>query len=296
MDLNRVGVFVRVVESGSFTAAARSLALPTSSVSRAVARLEEELGVRLLQRTTRSLNLTDAGRQYHDGVRGALGALEDAAAMASEASREPHGTVRVTAPADFATPFFMDIVARFLGRFPRVNVDAYLTNRRVHLVEEGIDLAIRAGTLDDSSLVARRVAQSRMCLYAAPAYVERRGRPRTVAQLARHDCVLFRASTGIVPWRLTGPRGVEEITVSGRITVDAMTAAREAVAAGLGIGLIPEMGLPGSLGSQGLVRVLPRHALEGAALHVVWPSSRFLPRPVALFRDHLVAELAGVIR
>lgn len=298
MNLNRIATFVRVVEAGSFTAAARNLSLPISSVSRSVSRLEEDLGVRLLQRTTRKLSLTEAGQQYYEGVRGALGALEDAGAAASQASREPRGTVRVTVPADFGGRFFMDVLNRFLGRHERVHVDVLLTNRRVHLVEEGVDLALRAGVLDDSSLMSRRIGETELGLYASRRYLEERGTPRTLGQLARHDCVLFRASGGVVRWRLTGPRGQEEVEVSGRLTLDSLTAVREAIAAGAGIGTLPVLRLPGEAvrGADTLVRILPRYAVKGSAVHLVWPSSRFLPRHVALFRDFLAAELANVAR
>lgn len=293
MNLNRIALFVRVVDAGSFSAAARGLGVPTSSVSRGISRLEEELDVRLLQRSTRRLSPTEAGRAYYESVRGALGALEDASAALTERSREAHGTVRLTAPADFGGGYFMRLVSRFLADHPRISIDAVLTNRRVDLIEEGIDLAIRAGRLDDSALMGRRIGDTELGLFASPRYLAARGTPRTLAQLARHDCILFRAGAGAARWRLSGPRGDEEVKVTGRLSVDALTAVREAVVAGLGIGLLPTSQLPGEPDAEPVVRLLPRHAVRGGTVSILWASSRFLPRHVALLRDFLVAELSA---
>ncbi|MBC8131381.1 MAG: LysR family transcriptional regulator, partial [Deltaproteobacteria bacterium] len=218
MDLNRISTFVRVVETGTFTAAAAALGLPKSSVSRGVAQLEEALGVRLLQRTTRKLNLTDAGRSYFQRVRAAMSGLEQANSAAADTEHEPRGIVRVTAPGDFGNGLLSAVIADFLLLHPRIHVDVTLTGRWVNLVEEGFDLAVRAGKLRDSSLVARKIAVTDMGLYAAPTYLERRGRPRRLGELANHECLLHRSGKGIMPWRLTGPRGPELVSVSGPVT------------------------------------------------------------------------------
>jgi DNA-binding transcriptional LysR family regulator len=291
-NLNRIATFTRVAETGSFSAAARKLEVPTSSVSRAVAALEEDLGVRLLHRTTRKLTLTDAGEQYFATVRGALGAIEEANAAVSEQSREPRGSVRVTAAADFANLMFLDMIAQFTARYPKVHVEMMFTNRRVNLIEEGVDLAVRAGPLTDSSAIARRVGGTQLGLFASRAYVERNGAPRTVAQLAQHACIQFRSSIGMVPWRLVGPSGEEEVHVTGQVTVDGMNAAHAAVTAGLGIGLLPVVRFPGDvIDASDHVRVLPRYAQPGGPLSVVWATSKFLPRHVALLRDHMIDVL-----
>jgi DNA-binding transcriptional LysR family regulator len=296
MNLNRISTFVRVAETGSFSAAARALALPTSSVSRAVAALEEDLGVRLFHRTTRRLTLSEAGQHYFATVRGALGVIDEANTAASEASREPRGTVRITAPADLATVFFMQVIGRFIEQYPHVNVDVVMTNRRVNMIEEGIDLALRAGPLADSTMMGKRLGATQLGLYAARSYVDEHGMPRTLAQLAQHTCVMFRGSAGVVPFRLTGPRGDEEVHVEGRITVDGMNAALAAVSAGLGIGLIPTTHLPGEpTAAVELVRVLPRYVNRGGPLSLLWSSSRFMPRHVALLRDHLADQLSKVM-
>src|SRR4051794_28184950 len=189
LDLNLVSVFAKVVELGSFTEAGRSLGLPKSSVSRAVTRLEEALGVRLLQRTSRKLGLTPAGDRYLAEVRGPIARIAEASGEVSELGQEPRGLVRISLAPEIGDSVFSAILVDFVGRHPRIELDVVVTNRRVNLVEEGIDLAVRAGKLEDSTLVARRVAVAEMGLFAAPAYLARRGRPKRLSDLGGHDCI-----------------------------------------------------------------------------------------------------------
>jgi DNA-binding transcriptional LysR family regulator len=292
MDLNQISTFVRVVNSGTFTAAATALGLPKSSVSRGVAALEEALGVRLLQRTTRKLSLTEAGRQYFQQVRAALGGLEQAASDAVDLGSAPRGMVRITAPADFGEGMFSDIVADFARRYPGIQLDVVLTGRRVNLVEEGFDLAVRAGKLEDSTLVARKVAGADLGLYGAPSYLDLRGRPKRFADLTKHDCVLHRSARGVLPWRLTGPRGPELVSVSGTVTADSFQFVRGMVIGGVGIGLLPDFGIDEDIARGALERILPSYGLRGGALYVVTPPLHHMPARVALLRAHLIAELS----
>jgi DNA-binding transcriptional LysR family regulator len=290
-DLNHVAVFVRVVETGSFTAAALALGLPKSSVSRSVSRLELELGVRLLQRTTRSVHLTDAGHAYYDKVSRALSGLEEAQAAVSDMQATPTGVVRVTAAVDIGVNVVAGLVARFVRKNPDIHVEMVLTGRIVNLVEEGVDLAVRAGKMDDSSLVARRVGKLETRLLAAPAYLRRRGTPKTVEDLSGHDCVLFRARRGRTSWELSGPKGVERVEVSGPVSADDFAFVRQLLLAGGGIGLVPWTMCGQDIERGRLVRVLSDYAAPGGALHVVYPSARFVPQRVALLRDFLVQGL-----
>ena len=289
IDRNRIATFVKVAEAGSFTAAAVALGLPKSSVSRSVAGLESDLGVLLVQRTTRKLSLTDAGRSLFRRVQQAMIDLDQAVAEVSDQNDELRGPIRITAPTDFAELAFPGIVARFLERHPCVQVELALTGRRVDLVEEGFDLAIRAGTLADSTLMSRRIGESDLGVFGTEAYLSKHGRPRTIADLARHNCLFMKSNAGVLPWRLDGPRGSVVAEVSGSLVADSFGFLRRAVAAGVGLGLLPV----GELGGQSddLVRVLPGYGLRGGAVHVVWPSSRYLPARVAAFRDYLVEEL-----
>jgi len=295
MDLNHVAVFARVVELESFTAAANQLGLPKSSVSRTVTRLEEELGVRLLQRTTRTLHLTDAGHAYYERARVALSGLDEAASAATNLSVEPRGVVRVTAPSDASTLNLACIVARFTKQYPLVHIELSLSSRAVDLVAEGFDLAVRAGKLSDSTLIARKIGLDSMGVFASASYLRRRGRPKAVADLASHDCLLFRGKNGKSEWRLSGPKGEESVTVRGPLSVDEMSFAQLAVAAGLGIGLLPTMAVKLRAPSRDYptpVRILPEYSLGGAGLFVVTPSLRFQPAAVTAFRDFLIQELS----
>jgi DNA-binding transcriptional LysR family regulator len=290
-DLNHVAVFVRVVETGSFTAAAGALGLPKSSVSRSVSRLELELGVRLLQRTTRSVHLTDAGHAYYERVARALSGLREAQSAVSDMQATPSGVVRVTAAVDIGVNVLSSLVARFVRKHPGIHVEMVLTGRLLNLVEEGVDLAVRAGKLDDSSLVARKVGTLEARLLAAPGYLRRKGTPKAVAELGRHDCVLFRARRGRGSWELSGPKGVERVDVTGPVSADDFAFLRQMLLAGGGIGLVPWTTCAQDIERGRLVRVLSEYAAPGGALHVVYPSARYVPQRVALLRDFLVQGL-----
>jgi len=290
MDLNRIAVFARVVEAGSFTAAAEALGVRKSSVSRSVAALEAELGIRLLQRTTRKLALTDAGRAYHERTRDALAALEEAQLAAASLGAAPRGLVRITAPAGFAAGL-APVTAGFLRAHPDVRVEVELTSRYVDLVKEGFDLAIRGGPLGDSALLARKLGDSEHGFFAAPAYLAAAGRPRRLADLARHECVLYRTAGGSAVWQVDGPGGPEQVSVRGRISADDFEFVRATVQSGLGIGFGPEPVFAPEVESGVLERVLPRYAKRTAPVHIVWPSRRFEPAAVTLLRETLAAEL-----
>jgi DNA-binding transcriptional LysR family regulator len=295
MDLNRIATFVRVVEGGSFTVAAAALGLPTSSVSRAVARLEEELGVRLLNRTTRKLSLTGPGGQYFKRVQSVISEARDASAEASGQSVQPRGTVRITSPIDFGPLGLPRIITALTRKHPGLELDLMLTGRRLDLVEEGIDLAIRAGVLDDSSLVARKIAASELGVYAAPAYLKGKPRPRTPADLRDHNCLRLRPRRGTMAWRLDGPDGQHEVAVSGPIVADDMGFVCSATLAGAGLGFLPIETVRKDVKAGRLIRLLPAYALRGAGLYVVWPSQRLLPARVVLVRDFLFAELTKLV-
>jgi DNA-binding transcriptional LysR family regulator len=291
IDLNRIRLFVRVAEAGSFTAAAHVAGLPKSSVSRAVAALERDLAVQLIHRTTRRLQLTEAGRAYYESVSRALSGIDEAAAAVTELQDAPRGPVRITAPADLGHWVLAPTLARFATRYPEVRIDVSLTQRVVDLVHEGFDLALRVGKLADSRLVARSVGVVRGGIFAAPQYLKRRGRPRSVAELAEHDCVLFRGAAGRAVWHLVGPAGSEKVEVRGTIGADDNHFVREAAAAGQGLTLLPIIACSGPERTN-LQRVLPEYATAGEPLHLVYPTARFLPKRVLLLRDQLLKELS----
>jgi len=269
-DLNDVRVFVAVVESEGFSKAAKVLGLPTSTVSRRVARLEQALGVRLLQRTTRKLSLTELGYRYFERCSRVLSELADAGREVEEAQETPRGRVRVTAPVDLSPVSVL--VARFLDRYEHVRVELDLTNRRVDLVEEGYDVALRAGAMPDSSLVAHKLEDSPMSLVASSGYAERYGLPNTMEELSSHSCVVFGALGPRTTWQLRDARGQRSVSVSGRIAVNHLTAAKSAAMAGLGIGMVPRAFCVKELARGELVHVLPSIRIRAGALWVVAPS------------------------
>lgn len=295
IDLNRVATFVRVIQTGSFTRAARQLGLPISSVSRTVARLEEDIGVRLLHRTTRRLALTDGGREYFERMQTVLSEAEAATREVAGHARTPAGLVRITAP-DAHLLGLPALLASITLSHPGLQIDLTLTARRVDLIEEGIDLAIRGGNLEDSTLVAHRLGTNVFGVVATPAYLARRGTPRTLAELTRHDCIRLRTRAGLMPWRFDAAGGPKEIAVAGALSSDDVGFVYQAALAGAGLAYLPLEALTGDLRAERLVRVLPRQSLQTGSLSVVWPSQRLLPARVVLVRDLLVQELTRMFR
>ncbi|MEO6853966.1 MAG: LysR family transcriptional regulator [Rhodoferax sp.] len=283
LDLNDIALFVQVVEAGSFAAAARRLGLPANTVSRRVQDLEQHLGARLLQRSTRKLTLTEAGRDLHTRSTDPLQALAQAAQALSDVSQLPSGTVRVAAPADFFNWFQMDWVAEFLAAHPRVRIEWILSDARADLIAEGIDVALRTGSLRDSSLVAKQVGTSSSVLVASPAYLAAHGAPQQLADLQMHDCITRKPASSHGSWRLEGPDGSVDVQVHGRVCANTMDAVVKATLAGLGVSLIPALLAKPLLESGQLRVVLPGYAVHGVGVHCVYPSRHQLPRAVSSF-------------
>lgn len=285
MDWSRVPVFLKVVDQGSFTLAAKSLGLPKSTVSRSVSALEKELGAQLLQRTTRALELTEAGRGFYERARSARAALDEAQAEALQASDETQGLVRLSVPPDVWP--IAELLTRFSKLHPEVQLELVVTNRHVNLIEEGVDLALRAGRLDDSTLVSRTVGPSDLALFASAEYLAQHPAPRTVEQLAEHEFVLFKGRQGRARLRLKDTKGHEkEVTVHGRLSVDDLGWARALVMRGQGIGLLP-MAFSGVMP---LKLVLPGWTMHTGGLHLVMPASKYVPARVRLLADFLFEQ------
>ncbi|HYG68007.1 MAG TPA: LysR substrate-binding domain-containing protein [Anaeromyxobacteraceae bacterium] len=289
MDLNLLTVFEAVARTSSFSAAARELGIPKSSASRGIGRLEAELGVQLLFRTTRQVSLTAAGTALFDRTAPLLQQMRSALGELPEREEQPSGALRVTAPGDFGVLFLAEVVHRYTARYPSVSVDLHLSGRVVDLVKEGFDVGIRiAAKLEDSTLVVRRIGPITTALYASPVYLARRGVPRTEADLAEHDWVAFRSGPQRI--RIAGPREATGVEPRARIVCDDLLFVRNTVRAGAGIAHLPTFLAEPDVLSGALVRVLPRVERTSGTIHFVTPAAKHVPRKVTAFRD-LVLEL-----
>jgi len=290
--LSEMAVFSRVVATGSLSSAARELGVSPAVVSRRLASLEARLGVRLVNRTTRSLHLTEEGSAYHESCSRVLAEIEEANAAVSAGRNEPQGVLRVALPAAFGNLHVAPLIPRFAERFPNVQVALSLADRPVNLVEEGFDLAVRIADLQDSSLAARKLAPNRRVVCASPGYVARHGAPRRPQDLLAHNCLTTRdfAST----WDYRGPDGKPgTVRVTGRYSCDNWEVLREWALAGLGIALKSTWDVRRHLEDGSLVSLLPGYSFDtDVAIYAVYPHRRHLPAKTRAFIEFL-AESFG---
>jgi DNA-binding transcriptional LysR family regulator len=285
MDLNEIAVFTRVVRAGSFTAAAKELGMPKSTVSRKVSDLEARLNARLLQRTTRKLSLTDAGRTYFDyGVR-IVNEIEAAESAVGSLQDKPRGLLRVTIGPN--SQWLAGILADFMKRNPEVQLEVLSTGRTVDLIEERFDVAIRAGALADSSLVARKLGTATWFLVATPAYLKKKRRPRAPDDLKDHDCLLFGAGTPEVTLRLESGEQTREVAVSARLLVSDFDILYAAAIAGLGIAVLPAFRCVEELRDHRLECVLREWAPPAIPVHIVYPTARHVSAKVKSFVEYV---------
>lgn len=289
-SLGDLEIFSRVVAAGSMSAAGRALGLSPAVVSKRVRRLEERLGTRLFQRTTRQIALTEAGQGFYERIAGVLAGIEEAEAFVSGRSGAARGTLRLSAPTSFGRMHIAPHLKGFMDAHPELTLNIVLTDEFSDIVGGGFDLAIRIGELSDSSLVARRLAPVRRVLCAAPAYLQRHGMPETLDDLARHLCLPQHTQD---VWRLEGPAGGVAHRPNGPLVTNSSEVVREAVLSGMGIALRSTWDVGAELRSGRLVQVLPGYeGSRNVVLSAVYPSRQFLPAKVRLFIDYL-AELYG---
>lgn len=278
-------IFVRVADAGNMSAAGREMGLSPAVVSKRVSHMEERLSVRLFQRTTRQLKLTETGKGFYDRVVNILSDIAEAEAFVSQLNDKVAGTLRVTAPAGFARMHVTPHLASFMRQYPGLTIDMQLTDSIVDIVGEGIDVAIRIAELNDSSLVARKLAPSRRVICASLNYLEGHGVPRTYTDLDKHNCL----SPSYYPsWRLKGPEGYVTVKTHGNLRTDSADVIREAVLAGLGIGLCPTWSVAEDIRSGRLQVLLPEYDdARGIAIHAVYPCRQFVPAKLRSFVDFL---------
>lgn len=291
MDLNELFIFVRVAQAGSFAAASRALDIPKSTLSRKVSELEERLGARLLQRTTRKLSLTHAGRIYFDHAARIVSDIEEAERSVTEMQEVPRGLLRVTAPVGFK--FLGGMVTGFLSRYPEVEVTISCTDRVVDLVDEGFDLAIRAGKLADSSLVAKLLGYERWLLVSSAKYLEGSDTPKVPADLESHaSIVFFGGRMERTQWTLERDGTSCQVRVTSRLAANDIDMVKEAALAGLGIAMLPASRCIDEIRMKRLVRILPDWQAPATPIHIVYPSSRHLSPKVRAFIDHVAEHMS----
>lgn len=292
--LTEMEAFVRVVDLGGFTDAARKMGLSKSAVSKHVSALEARLGARLLNRTTRRVSPTEIGLAYYDRVIRVLADAVEADAMASSMQSTPRGELRVSAPLSFGVRHLAPAVAEFLERYDEVAARVSLDDRFVELVAEGYDLAIRVGRLPDSSLMAKKLAETRMMLIASPAYLHRRGWPRALEELASHELLHYSNLASGAAWRLRGAHGEErQVRALGRLTANNGDALLGAAVAGLGVALSPAFICADALRSGEVEEVLPEARPEPLGVWAVYPAGRFPQPKLRVFIDFLTERFRG---
>jgi DNA-binding transcriptional LysR family regulator len=287
MLLDEIDAFCKVAAAGSLTQAARKLNIPKSTLSRAITRLEDATEVKLLQRSTRLVALTEEGRRFYEQVASHIAGIQDATSALRAYHEEPQGTLRLTMPPGPLHIFLSDVLLRFTTRYPRLSVEIDVSNRVVDLAAERFDCAIRATSrLREGTLVARKLGASELQLYAAPSYVARRGSPKNPDDLAQHDCVRFLLAEG--QWPIKGPEGLRDFIFSGRLGTNDFELLHALVRSGAGIGPLPVMLATEDLLHGRLVRVLPDWSQPAGNIYIVYPGGRHVPPKVAVFRDFVV--------
>lgn len=284
-SLSNIDAFVRAVEDGDFTRAARKLNLTASAVSRRIARLEEELGVRLFQRTTRALRLTEDGRDFYARCQRILAELGEAKEALARSRSRPTGLLRVEVPQVIGQLVLTPALPRFFAAYPGIELHLTLRDEVVDPVTEGADVLIRMGKLTDSRLVARRLSVARLVAVAAPAYLARHGTPATPADLARHQCLGFMRQGVTGEWRFKDAHGVSRFVPRGAFHVSQGATLRDAAVMGLGIAWLMDFMVARELATGTLVTVLDAFACEERPLHALHPPGRHLPSRVRVFLD-----------
>jgi Transcriptional regulator len=287
-------MFVAVMETGSFTAAAARVGTSSGQASKLVSRLESELGVRLLSRTTRAVSPTEAGQAYFDRLRPLLEEFDNLDAAVRDASRAPRGRLRLTAPLTFGTIEIAPALNEFVAAFPEIELDVSFSDRVVNLVDEGFDMAIRVGRPGDSSMIARKLCDVRIVVIGSPAYLEQRGEPETPADLSRFDCILDTNFRDPERWPFQGESGEPfSVHVDGRIRYSNAEACLNAAEAGLGLACVPSFIVGEAVRTRRMLRVLRRFETAPYAVHALYPHSRHLAAKVRVLVNFLVERYRG---
>ncbi|QKK19003.1 LysR family transcriptional regulator [Rhizobium indicum] len=294
-NLNDILIFMAVVDAGSFIAGGQAMGLSRSAAGKAVIRLEDRLGARLLNRTTRTLSLTDEGRMFYERGLQILVSVDEAEASVAGQNSTPRGVLRLAVPDAFGRLVVLPLLEKYLRAWPDIQVEVSFTDRLADIVEEGFDLAIRIGataTVSDTRLVSRVIATYKARLCASPSYLAERGEPRDIDDLAVHDCLIFAGRNQRQGWRFRG-KGGSWIKAQGRsrLRLDSGEAIRDAALAGLGIALLPDFLVTDDLAAGRLRQILADLETDDAKIVTLYPDKRLLEPPVRRFIDLMVEEL-----
>ena len=297
MDLSVLQIYVEVIRQGSFAAVARERNIDPSSVSRAIANLERELGVKLLQRTTRQISATEVGMTYYNRIEPLVEELQQAVDLITDISNSPQGTLRVTSSVSFGIECIVPLLPKFTANYPELTVELLLTDSVIDLLAERVDLAIRLGLLEDSTLIARRLIKTSYAVCASSQYLARQGEPNTPQDITQHNCLLFPLAGFRSRWLFKGQNGtVETIPVTGNILIKNAIALKHCALSGMGLALLPHWLIDSELESGTLVKVLKEYRVTATSFDtsawLVYPSRAYIPLKVRLFIDFLQQHIS----
>ncbi len=297
MDLSVLQLFVEVMKSGSFAAVARHRNLDPSSVSRAIASLEAELGIRLFQRTTRQLSPTEAGTTYFERIEPLIEEMQQAINVATDVSGQPKGKLRVTASVSFGLKCIVPLLPKFDALYPDLTVDLLLTDTVVDLLAQRVDVAVRHGLLADSTLIAQQLMRTHYSVCASPDYLQRSAQLEKPIDVEQHKCLLFPLAGFRSKWIFKERNGVSEISVYGRTLISSAIALQECAIAGMGLALLPNWLIDDALQSGTLINVFPDYDVTvtdfSTAVWLVYPSRAYIPLKVRVFIDFLKQSVSG---
>lgn len=288
MNLNDIKVFIKVAEAASFAAAGKALDMPSTTVSRKVQALEDSLGVKLLHRSTRKLSLTEEGGNYFQLCQQHLVAIEEANSLVMQAQSEPQGKIRITSPLDFAIQYVHPWIEEFLKAYPKIKIELDTSDGYADLVQDRIDVAFRSGTLQDSSLIARRIGPKQSVCCASPDYLRTTGPLKHPKDLEKHNCVIMGKSLQHSTWRFVQKGQDIDVQVEGRYASNSMHLVIESAKAGLGFAYIPSALAKPHLDSGELVQVLDNYSAPASSMFVIYQSHKYLPAAIRLFIDFIV--------
>lgn len=292
--LSEMEAFVSVVDQGGFTSAANRLGVSKSAISKSVAALESRLGARLLNRTTRRVSPTEIGLNYYERAKKVLGDASAADDMVAAMQSSPRGELKLSMPVSFGQRFMTHVISRFLADHPDVSIDTHLSDSFVDLIANGYDLAVRIGALPDSSLRARKIAETRPIIVASPDYLVQRGTPRSIDDLGGHDLLYYSVLSSGNYWKVVSRSGEERlIRSSGRLTANNGDILKDAAVTGLGIGILPCFFVAEDLAAGRLVAVLEDTPQPPIGIHVVYPPGLYIQPKTRAFIDFLIAYFKG---